>query len=160
MKVQIPRFDKAHVLIAGDVMLDRYWYGPSSRISPEAPVPVVKVEDVEERPGGGANVAVNIATLGGRAHLVSITGADEAANQLAEKLARTGVDSHFLRQPGQPTIVKLRVLSRHQQLLRMDFVVGFPGFEPPALLGAFEARLWVSNAVVLSDYGKGTLRGV
>ena len=90
MKSQIPHFEQARVLIAGDVMLDRYWYGPCSRVSPEAPVPVVKVEEVEERPGGAANVAVNIATLGGRVQVLGVTGADEAATVLETKLRRLG----------------------------------------------------------------------
>jgi D-beta-D-heptose 7-phosphate kinase/D-beta-D-heptose 1-phosphate adenosyltransferase len=160
MKIQIPSFEQARVLIVGDVMLDRYWFGPSSRISPEAPVPVVKVEEVEERPGGSANVAVNIATLGGRARVLGVTGADEAGRALAARLSRLGVEHDFVRLEGQATIVKLRVLSRHQQLLRLDFEDGFPTFDPRQQLAAFEVYLAQADAVVLSDYGKGALRGV
>ena len=160
MKPHIPLFEPARVLIAGDVMLDRYWLGPSSRISPEAPVPVVKVEEVEERPGGAANVAVNIATLGGQVRVLGVAGADEAASVLETKLRRLGVASDLLRQPGQATITKLRVLSRNQQLLRLDFEDGFPGFEPAALRERFVAHLPDSNVVVLSDYQKGALRGI
>ena len=112
MKPYIPPFEPARVLIAGDVMLDRYWYGPAARISPEAPVPVVKVEEIEERPGGAANVAVNIATLGGRVRVLGVAGADEAATTLETKLRRLGVACELIRQPGQATITKLRVLSR------------------------------------------------
>ena len=133
MKSHIPRFEQARILIAGDVMLDRYWHGPSSRISPEAPVPIVKVEEVEERPGGAANVAVNIATLGGQVRVLGIAGADEAATVLEAKLHRLGIASELIRLPGQATITKLRVLSRNQQLLRLDFEDGFPDFEPAAL---------------------------
>ncbi len=160
MKPHIPLFEPARVLIAGDVMLDRYWLGPSSRISPEAPVPVVKIEEVEERPGGAANVAVNIATLGGQVRVLGVAGADEAASVLETKLRRLGVASDLLRQPGQATITKLRVLSRNQQLLRLDFEDGFPGFEPAALRERFVAHLPDSDVVVLSDYQKGALRGI
>ncbi len=160
MKPHIPHFESARVLIAGDVMLDRYWYGPSSRISPEAPVPVVKVEEVEERPGGAANVAVNIATLGGRVRVLGIAGADEAATVLETKLRRLGAPCELIRQPGQATITKLRVLSRNQQLLRLDFEDGFPGFEPAALRERFLAYLPDNDVVVLSDYHKGALRDI
>ena len=160
MKIQIPSFEQARVLIVGDVMLDRYWHGPAARISPEAPVPVVKIEEIEERPGGGANVAVNIATLGGKARVLGVTGADEAAAALEARLGRLGVESDFVHLEGQATITKLRVLSRHQQLLRLDFEDGFPGFEPTRLLMNFEAWLPEAAVVVLSDYGKGALRGI
>ena len=160
MKPQIPSFEQARVLIAGDVMLDRYWYGPCSRVSPEAPVPVVKVEEVEERPGGAANVAVNIATLGGRVRVLGVAGADEAATVLETKLRRLGAACELIRQPGQATITKLRVLSRNQQLLRLDFEDGFPGFEPAALEERFAAWLPEADVAVLSDYRKGALRAV
>lgn len=160
MKPQIPRFEQAQVLIVGDVMLDRYWYGPCSRISPEAPVPVVKVEEVEERPGGAANVAVNIATLGGQVRVLGVAGADEAATTLETKLRRLGVRCELIRQPGQATITKLRILSRNQQLLRLDFEDGFPGFEPAALREQVVAALPEAATVVISDYGKGALRAV
>ncbi|HGV6666173.1 TPA: PfkB family carbohydrate kinase, partial [Escherichia coli] len=114
-------FDQAPVLVVGDVMLDRYWHGATSRISPEAPVPVVRVEQHEDRPGGAANVALNLAALGAPAFLVGVTGEDEAAASLADSLGAVGVTTRFQRIAGQPTIVKLRVMSRHQQLLRVDF---------------------------------------
>ena len=160
MKPHIPRFEQARILIAGDVMLDRYWYGPCSRISPEAPVPVVKVEDIEERPGGAANVAVNIATLGGRVCVLGVAGADEAASALESKLHRLGIASAFIRLPGQATITKLRVLSRNQQLLRLDFEDGFPDFDPAALHQRFIAALPDCAVAVLSDYQKGALRRI
>ncbi len=160
MRIQIPSFANANVLIVGDVMLDRYWHGASSRISPEAPVPVVKVEDIEERPGGSANVAVNIAALGGQAQVLGVTGADEAAVALETKLKRLGVASDFVRLPDQATITKLRVLSRHQQLLRLDFEGDFDSFEPARLLERFVSHLPETTVVVLSDYGKGSLRDI
>ncbi len=160
MKPEIPHFEQARVLIVGDVMLDRYWHGPTFRVSPEAPVPVVKVEEIEERPGGAANVAVNIATLGGHVRVLGVVGADESANVLETKLHRLGILCELLRQPGQATITKLRVLSRNQQLLRLDFEDGFPGFDPAMLRERFAAHLPEVNVVILSDYQKGALRDI
>ncbi|GIZ12841.1 bifunctional D-glycero-beta-D-manno-heptose-7-phosphate kinase/D-glycero-beta-D-manno-heptose 1-phosphate adenylyltransferase HldE [Pseudomonas sp. NCCP-436] len=157
MKLTLPRYDQAPVLVVGDVMLDRYWHGGTSRISPEAPVPVVRVEQIEDRPGGAANVALNIAALGAQAMLVGVTGADEAAESLDTRLRGAGVDTHFQRLPGQPTIVKLRVMSRHQQLLRMDFEESF-ATDGEALLQQVEALLEGVRVLVLSDYGKGALQ--
>lgn len=157
MQIHIPDFTQARILIVGDVMLDRYWYGNTSRISPEAPVPVVKVTQVEERPGGAANVAVNIATLGGKARVLGITGADAATHSLEQKLALVGIESDFLRLEQHATITKLRVLSRHQQLLRMDFEDDFLNLAPTALQSRFTAHLPDANLVVLSDYNKGAL---
>ncbi len=158
MKVNIPDFSAARVLIVGDVMLDRYWQGPTERISPEAPVPVVRVEHSEDRPGGAANVALNVAMLGGQASLLGLTGDDAASGALESRLTGAGVSCVFQRVPSVPTITKLRVLSRHQQLLRLDFEQGFPGFDSDGLLARFRALLSASQVVVLSDYGKGTLR--
>lgn len=157
MQLSMPRFDQAPVLVVGDVMLDRYWHGATSRISPEAPVPVVKVEQLEDRPGGAANVALNIAALGAPAWLVGVTGQDEAADSLAERLQAAGVAAHFQRLPAQPTIVKLRVMSRHQQLLRLDFEEPF-ATDADALLGEVDALLDKVKVLVLSDYGKGALK--
>lgn len=160
MKPIIPRFEGSRVLIVGDVMLDRYWHGSAARISPEAPVPVVKVEEVEERPGGAANVAVNVATLGGQARVLGIAGLDEAATVLETKLRRLGVICDLVRLPGQATITKLRVLSRNQQLLRLDFEDSFPGFELAELQDRFAHHLAEADVVVLSDYRKGALRDI
>ncbi|MET1077531.1 MAG: bifunctional D-glycero-beta-D-manno-heptose-7-phosphate kinase/D-glycero-beta-D-manno-heptose 1-phosphate adenylyltransferase HldE [Pseudomonas sp.] len=157
MKLSMPRFDLAPVLVVGDVMLDRYWHGGTSRISPEAPVPVVKVNQIEDRPGGAANVALNIAALGAPASLVGVTGVDEAADSLAASLAAAGVTARFQRIAGQPTIVKLRVMSRHQQLLRMDFEERF-NTDAEALAAEVEALLDGIKVLVLSDYGKGALQ--
>lgn len=157
MQLSMPRFDQAAVLVVGDVMLDRYWHGGTSRISPEAPVPVVKVEHREDRPGGAANVALNIAALGAPVRLIGVTGEDEAAYCLEQSLAAAGVTTCFQRVKGQPTIVKLRVLSRSQQLLRMDFEEQF-STDTGALAAETEQQLAGVKVLVLSDYGKGALQ--
>lgn len=157
MKLTMPRYDQAAVLVVGDVMLDRYWHGGTSRISPEAPVPVVRVDQIEDRPGGAANVALNIAALGSRALLVGVTGVDEAADSLSDSLRGVGVETHFQRLDKQPTIVKLRVMSRHQQLLRMDFEEPFDT-DSAALAREVEQLLAGVKVLVLSDYGKGALQ--
>ncbi|MGF1616051.1 MAG: bifunctional D-glycero-beta-D-manno-heptose-7-phosphate kinase/D-glycero-beta-D-manno-heptose 1-phosphate adenylyltransferase HldE [Gammaproteobacteria bacterium] len=153
----IPDFESTRVLVVGDVILDRYWYGATSRISPEAPVPVVHVEDVEERPGGAANVATNIAALGATPVLMGITGDDEAADILTRLLTRRGVESRLTRVQGFPTVTKLRVVSRHQQLIRLDFEQRTQGANCTELLSRYQQALGNVAAVVLSDYGKGAL---
>jgi D-beta-D-heptose 7-phosphate kinase / D-beta-D-heptose 1-phosphate adenosyltransferase len=160
MKVTLPDFEKARVLVVGDVMLDRYWSGPTGRISPEAPVPVVKVEHNEERPGGAANVALNVAALGAHSILLGLTGQDEAATVLADKLTSVGVESDFVRLAEFPTITKLRILSRNQQLLRLDFEEGFHGVDPSPLLTRTQTALSRVDVLILSDYGKGALSAV
>ncbi|NMP25760.1 bifunctional D-glycero-beta-D-manno-heptose-7-phosphate kinase/D-glycero-beta-D-manno-heptose 1-phosphate adenylyltransferase HldE [Rahnella sp. SAP-1] len=160
MKVTLPEFHRAGVLVVGDVMLDRYWYGPTSRISPEAPVPVVKVSTIEERPGGAANVAMNIASLGARSQLIGLTGADDAARALSERLSAVKVSCDFLAVPTHPTITKLRVLSRNQQLIRLDFEEGFDGIDLQPLLEKIRHALPDTGAMVLSDYAKGALKDV
>ncbi|NVL44942.1 bifunctional heptose 7-phosphate kinase/heptose 1-phosphate adenyltransferase, partial [Pseudomonas syringae pv. actinidiae] len=157
MKLSMPRFDQAPVLVVGDVMLDRYWHGGTSRISPEAPVPVVKVDQIRRRPGGAANVALNIAALGAPASLVGVTGDDEAAESLTNSLKAAGVVARFQRIADQPTIVKLRVMSRHQQLLRIDFEEPF-NTDPLALSAEVYSLLDGIKVLVLSDYGKGALK--
>lgn len=156
--IQIPDFSAARVLVVGDLMLDRYWHGDTSRISPEAPVPVVRVGEVEERAGGAGNVALNVAALGASAAVVGLTGDDEAADALARTLENHEVSCHFERLAGFPTVTKLRVLSRHQQLIRLDFEDGFPGYDASGLLERFSAELEQCDVVVLSDYQKGALR--
>lgn len=157
MKLSMPRYDQASVLVVGDVMLDRYWHGDTNRLSPEAPVPVVKVAQIEDRPGGAANVALNVAALGACVTLVGVTGVDEAAESLKASLAAVGVTARFQQIDAQPTIVKLRVMSRNQQLLRMDFEEPFET-DPEALGDDVKALLDGANVLVLSDYGKGALR--
>ncbi|MEJ5113659.1 bifunctional D-glycero-beta-D-manno-heptose-7-phosphate kinase/D-glycero-beta-D-manno-heptose 1-phosphate adenylyltransferase HldE [Erwinia billingiae] len=160
MKITLPDFNRAGVLVVGDVMLDRYWYGPTSRISPEAPVPVVKVDNVEERPGGAANVAMNIASLGAGSRLVGLTGIDDAARALDASLSGVNVQCDFVAVATHPTITKLRVLSRNQQLIRLDFEEGFEGVDPEPLHERIRQGLPKAGALVLSDYAKGALASV
>ncbi|WGY47879.1 bifunctional D-glycero-beta-D-manno-heptose-7-phosphate kinase/D-glycero-beta-D-manno-heptose 1-phosphate adenylyltransferase HldE [Vibrio sp. ABG19] len=160
MKPILPDYSDAGVLIIGDVMLDRYWHGPAGRISPEAPVPVVKVEHNEERPGGAANVAMNIASLGGQAHIIGLTGMDEPAQVLADKLTALKVNCDFVALPDYPTITKLRVLSRGQQLIRLDFEDKFENTDADLILSRMDKTLASVNAVILSDYAKGALEHV
>lgn len=157
MKIQIPDFSASRVLVVGDVMLDRYWLGGTSRISPEAPVPVVRVESTADRPGGAANVAVNVGSLGGSSVVLGVTGDDANADALALQLRERDVEPEFVRLAGIPTITKLRVVSRHQQLIRLDFEDAAPGMDHEALLARFSALLADCDVVVLSDYGKGAL---
>ncbi|HKM95232.1 MAG TPA: bifunctional D-glycero-beta-D-manno-heptose-7-phosphate kinase/D-glycero-beta-D-manno-heptose 1-phosphate adenylyltransferase HldE [Buttiauxella sp.] len=160
MKVTLPEYSRAGVMVVGDVMLDRYWYGPTSRISPEAPVPVVKVDTIEERPGGAANVAMNIASLGANSRLVGLTGIDDAARALSQALAGVNVKCDFVSVPTHPTITKLRVLSRNQQLIRLDFEEGFEGVDPEPIHERISQALPHIGALVLSDYAKGALASV
>lgn len=138
-------------------MLDRYWHGATSRISPEAPVPVVHVRDIEERPGGAGNVALNIAALGGNAELFGITGSDEPAESLRRHLETASVRCEFHQEASLPTVTKLRVISLHQQLIRLDFEQGFHDLPPGLVLEGLRARCPGAGALVLSDYGKGVL---
>ncbi|WJW75263.1 bifunctional D-glycero-beta-D-manno-heptose-7-phosphate kinase/D-glycero-beta-D-manno-heptose 1-phosphate adenylyltransferase HldE [Thiohalobacter sp. IOR34] len=155
---QIPAFDQARVLVVGDVMLDRYWHGSTSRISPEAPVPVVHIGSSEERPGGAGNVALNIAALQAQAVVLGLTGDDEAADSLTRALQSAGVECRLQRLAGAPTVTKLRIISRHQQLIRLDFETGFEDVDPAPLLSSYGEALPDCGAVVISDYGKGALR--
>ena len=157
--IQIPAFEQSTVLVVGDLMLDRYWHGDTSRISPEAPVPVVRVGEIEERAGGAGNVALNVAALGGKAAVLGLTGHDEAADALARILLQHDVECHFERLDGPATVTKLRVLSRHQQLIRLDFEDGFPGYDGLGLHQRFCRILPDCDVVVMSDYRKGALRG-
>ncbi len=158
MQLQLPDFRAADVLVIGDVMLDRYWSGSTSRISPEAPVPVVHVQQAEERPGGAGNVALNIAALGSNVRLFGCCGDDEAANSLENKLTAASIQCHLHRIPGVPTIMKLRVLSLHQQLIRLDFEDTLPAFNTTPFLQDFRQHLTQTKVVVLSDYAKGVLQ--
>ncbi len=158
MSMHLPSFETAKVLVVGDLMLDRYWHGGTSRISPEAPVPVVHVNKNEERAGGACNVALNIATLGAQCTVMGLCGNDEAANTLENILENVGVKPQFVRMPENATVTKLRVMSRSQQLMRLDFEDGFIGRDLSELEKVFEAQLQEHNIVVCSDYGKGSLR--
>jgi len=149
--------DKKSILVVGDVMLDRYWFGEVERISPEAPVPVVRVSRSEDRAGGAANVARNVTALGGETVLFSVIGNDEAGDTLGNLMATSGVTTFFERDDQLNTTLKLRVLGRQQQMLRIDFETQ-PGHEVLARLGcAYRRTLAESAAVILSDYGKGGL---
>jgi rfaE bifunctional protein kinase chain/domain len=148
---------RARVLVVGDAMLDRYWHGAVDRISPEAPVPVVKVDREEERIGAAANVAYNVATLGAQASFLGVVGDDEPGRRLEALLRETGIATHLKRDPGLRTTVKLRVIGRHQQLLRLDFE-NEPDHEALASQTETFARLMpLHDAVLFSDYGKGGL---
>ncbi len=153
-------FSAARVLIAGDLILDRYWFGNTSRISPEAPVPVVKIERREERPGGAANVALNVRGLGAAAILIGVTGEDAAAGALADLLRARAVDCRLQAVAGVSTVTKLRVLSQHQQLLRLDFENDLAGMDGALLHRQFTQALDDVDIVVFSDYAKGTLAGI
>jgi rfaE bifunctional protein kinase chain/domain len=157
---ELPDFTRARILVVGDVMLDRYWFGDVSRISPEAPVPVVHVKRTEERPGGAANVARNITALDGAATLLAVAGNDEAAASLERLLAAERVKSSLHRDPQLSTTIKLRVIGQQQQLLRIDFERA-PSHEVlAAKLDEYERLVDAADAVILSDYGKGGLEHV
>jgi rfaE bifunctional protein kinase chain/domain len=157
MQPSLTALASSRVLVVGDAMLDRYWYGAVDRISPEAPVPVVRVTRQEERIGAAANVAYNIVTLGAQVSLLSVVGDDEASHQLEALVAKTGIRPHFGRDPQLRTTVKLRIIGRQQQLLRLDFE-NTPENEVLASQSEAFAKLYPDHdAVLFSDYGKGGL---
>ncbi len=160
MKINVPDFANARVLVVGDVMLDKYWHGHSRRISPEAPVPVVHVRDAELRAGGASNVALNITALGGQALLLGMTGDDDNADALQALLTEQAVECHFLREPGYETSLKLRIVAQQQQMIRLDFEDDFSAVDKSALLRRYQELLAAVDVVVLSDYAKGTLSEV
>jgi rfaE bifunctional protein kinase chain/domain len=156
-RLDLSELSKARILVVGDVMLDRYWFGEVSRISPEAPVPVVKVERTEERPGGAANVARNAVSLGANVALLSVVGDDEPGGTLRQLVEDGGISASLHRDGSIATTVKLRVIGRQQQLLRIDFET------PPShevlldKLADYGRMLSDRNVIILSDYGKGGL---
>ncbi|NQW93070.1 MAG: D-glycero-beta-D-manno-heptose-7-phosphate kinase [Polaromonas sp.] len=157
MHISQDKLAAARVLVVGDAMLDRYWYGAVDRISPEAPVPVVRVTRAEERVGGAANVASNIVALGTQASLLTVVGDDEASHQLEALVANSGITPYFDRDARLKTTVKLRVIGRQQQLIRLDFE-NTPGSEVLASQSStFEKLCPAHDAVLFSDYGKGGL---
>ena len=156
MKPIFPNLQGKQILVIGDLMLDSFYHGKASRISPEAPVPVVNVDRVEELPGGAANVAMNIASLGARCKISGITGQDPAADVLQQRLNSVGIDCVFHRSTTN-TIIKRRVISNHQQLLRMDFETPFQANEWQALKPIVADVIADTAVMVLSDYNKGTL---
>lgn len=157
MKHTFPDFRQAHVVVIGDLMLDRFYFGKTLRISPEAPVPVVNVERLEDIPGGAANVAMNLASLGAQCGLSGITGQDEAAAVLQQRLESVGVNCKFHQVSTHPTIIKSRIISSHQQLLRMDFETPYTRACGDGMAEQAAALLKANAVMVLSDYNKGTL---
>ncbi len=153
-------FRRSRVLLVGDVMLDRYWSGGTDRISPEAPVPIVGLREFRDLPGGAANVALNVASLGAHCVLLGLTGNDEAGAGLRAALDETAVEHRLIATEDSPTITKLRVLSRNQHLMRLDVEDGFAGADHGPLVTACEQALADCDIVVLSDYAKGTLTPV
>jgi len=158
MKQHLSALAAARVVVAGDLMLDRYWSGSTGRISPEAPVPVVRVDEMQERAGGAANVVLNVTALGGQALIAGVIGSDEAGDALEHLLRKeTGVERLLVRTDKAPTITKLRVLSRHQQLIRLDFESGAAEHYHLSVTPTLQQHLAKAHVVVLSDYGKGAL---
>ncbi len=160
MTLRIPNFANARILVVGDVMLDRYWSGPTSRISPEAPVPVVKVSDIEDRAGGAGNVALNIASLTAQTRVLGLVGNDENAQVLSATLGHHNIKTQFTPIATHPTITKLRVLSRHQQLIRLDFEESFADADNSGMFENYQQQLNECDVVILSDYGKGALHNI
>jgi rfaE bifunctional protein kinase chain/domain len=158
--MSVPQTARARVLVVGDVMLDRYWYGDASRISPEAPVPVVLFQREEERLGGAANVARNCAALGAPTRLLSVTGRDEAGERVAKLLRGEGVQASLRRDPSIRTTQKLRIVHRKQQLLRVDMETPPSREVLASKLADFRKALPECDVVLLSDYGKGGLAHV
>ena len=160
MTITKTTLSKARILVVGDVMLDRYWYGAVDRISPEAPVPVVRITREEERNGGAANVAYNVITLGAQSSLLTVVGDDEASHKLEALVAQTGIKTHFGRDADLKTTVKLRIIGRQQQLLRLDFENTPKSELLASQTAAFENLLPEQDAILFSDYGKGGLAHV
>lgn len=154
------QLSQAKILVVGDVMLDRYWTGDSSRISPEAPVPVVKIGDLDDKVGGAANVARNIAHLDGQVSLLGIIGDDDNGRRLESLLESENIKSALVKQSSQPTITKLRVISRQQQVVRLDFEESFSQQHADALEAAFEQQMADFELIVFSDYNKGSLSNI
>lgn len=153
-------FSNIRILIAGDIMLDRYWFGEVNRISPEAPVPVVRVEREEVRLGGAANVARNTAALGAKTSLLGITGADESSDTIYQMLTETGISPYLSKDSSISTIVKLRVIGRQQQLLRVDFEKRPDERIVRATTKQYNDLLTSCDVVILSDYAKGSLLNI
>lgn len=158
MRIDLPNFHQARVLVVGDVILDRYWHGNTNRISPEAPVPVVHIKQEEFRVGGAGNVALNVASLGCQVSLLGLVGTDNNAEMIQTQLHQHKVTSHLLAVENLPTITKLRVMSQHQQLLRLDFEEGFANYDFTEFMQTYTNLLSQVDVVILSDYAKGTLQ--
>ena len=157
MTLLVPDFSGVTVLTVGDLMLDQYWFGPTNRISPEAPVPVVNVNEAQARAGGAANVAVNLASLGVNTILAGITGIDSNGEKLRQLLVDCGIQLDLVEVEPRPTITKLRVLSRNQQLIRLDTEDIFDVKDVKPLGRIVENQISAADVCILSDYAKGTL---
>lgn len=160
MSIALPEFSSINVLVAGDLMLDRYWSGDTQRISPEAPVPVVLLNGFEERPGGAGNVARIITTLGGSCALAALLGKDDAAKKLELLLKKDNVKLNCISDTSAKTVAKLRILSRHQQLIRLDFEDAFSMDCVEELTKKICDEIERYDALILSDYKKGALRDI
>jgi len=154
---EIPSFKGLNILVVGDVMLDYYWSGATKRISPEAPVPIVKVSKKEGRAGGAGNVALNIASLAANVTLLGIVGNDKEADELQDLLEQKGVQCDFLKSNNSPTACKLRIVAQHQQLIRLDFEESLIDFNYAELLEHYQSTLENVDVVIFSDYDKGVL---
>jgi len=160
MSVAIPDFSQLKVVVAGDLMLDQYWFGPTTRISPEAPVPIVRVARSEARGGGAANVAMNLVSLGVNTTCCGIVGDDGTGMDLRGLLEVEGIKAALAQSERHPTITKLRVLSRNQQLIRLDTEQVYSDADAAALVEVTQAQLAECDVCILSDYAKGSLRQV
>lgn len=160
MSLQIPDFKQIKVVVVGDVMLDRYWYGVTNRISPEAPVPVVLINDMEERPGGAGNVALNLRSLDCETRLFGMIGKDTQGEMLENQLKKLGVHTFLHKFNAIPTVTKLRVLGRNQQLIRCDFEQGFHAVDPSNFLADIKSNIAGSHVILISDYNKGVAASV
>lgn len=156
----MPKFEQAKILVIGDVMLDSYWMGPVSRISPEAPVPVLNIGETKRRLGGAANVALNLDSLGAEVHLLGLIGDDEQGRYFEGCLSASSIHSHIITLKDQSTITKLRLISQNQQLLRVDVDNNYDHCCKQSLVDKYEALLETIDLVILSDYAKGTLSDV
>ncbi|MCP4088539.1 MAG: bifunctional D-glycero-beta-D-manno-heptose-7-phosphate kinase/D-glycero-beta-D-manno-heptose 1-phosphate adenylyltransferase HldE [Gammaproteobacteria bacterium] len=160
MSLVIPDFSEIKVLVAGDLMLDQYWFGPTSRISPEAPVPVVRIQRTEARAGGAANVVMNLISLGVETSCCGVIGDDAAGMELEELLKAEGAAALLVRSQQHPTITKLRVLARNQQLIRLDTEDAYGAEDAAAVTKQIIAALKQVQVCILSDYAKGSLAQV
>lgn len=156
-KLTLPTFSSSSILVVGDVMLDRYWHGITSRISPEAPVPVVQIKSDDIRVGGAGNVALNVASIGAKVRLMGLVGDDENASMIEGILSKGNVSFNMQRIANSKTITKLRVLAQNQQLLRLDFEDKFPNLDQELMINSFRLAMKDANLLILSDYDKGTL---
>jgi len=160
VSVTAERIARCRVLVVGDAMLDRYWHGEVERLSPEAPVPIVRISGTDARLGGAANVARNVVALGAKAGLLTVLGTDEPAEVIRRLLKESGIEDHAAVSDGLGTTVKLRVIGRRQQMLRVDFESEPSSDVLAGQIGLFRELLQKFDLVLLSDYGKGGLKHI